>query len=177
MAVLIMYSGGVESTALIQYAISQEVDYTLAHLTHNIKSQNEMTACLGDVHEVVISKPTFDQQFTNPHADIALWLSTAMQIVGRGNFDEVWFGAHSRDNHDKIPMMQSTFRHMMKILKIQCTLNAPLMYMDKIDQYRSLTYDQKRSIVSCNKGINTDPCGHCDKCEEFNQHVVRYITN
>lgn len=177
MNVLIMYSGGVESTALIQHAIKQKVDYTLVHVTHNNSSKNEMASCIDSVYEVVINKPAFDAKFTNPHADISLWLSTAMQVVGRGNFDQVWFGAHSHDNLTKVPIMQSTFRHMMRILRIDCKLKAPLMNMDKYDQYHMLTFEQKQSIVSCKNGINNEQCGQCGKCQEFERYVLRYLGN
>ena len=175
MHALIMYSGGVESTALIQYAKSCDYEYTLAHLTHNVKSQNEMTACSDDVHEIVMLKPTFDKQFTNAHADVSLWLAMAMQLVGRGDFDCVWFGTHVADNHFKVKQMQTSWRAMMKILKLDCALDSPLCDRTKLDQYNMLTSEQKNSIVSCKNGINIDPCGHCDKCQEFETHVLRYI--
>ena len=182
--VLIMFSGGVESTALFQHAINQEYETTLMHATHNNVSHKEFTACRGivhdlapytNLHEVLISKDGFDLEHRGSHPDVAIWMSVAMACVGRGEWDEVWYGNHNKDNQHKVANMEESWYAMMKILKLDTILVSPLRLKSKLDLYNSLSPKTKRSIVYCSvipKGAWNKPCGECGKCQEFKQYVT-----
>ena len=67
--IMILYSGGVESTALVVHALKQEHNITLIHVIHNNKSQKEHTACRGTSYKhfgnlpvlaITIQKNNFD---------------------------------------------------------------------------------------------------------------------
>lgn len=181
--ILIMFSGGVESTALFQHALNLEHDVTLAHVIHNNKSYKELGACKGIVsytpsvklHAIEIRKDTFDVNHINEHRDVSIWLGAAIAIVGRGDFDEVWYGTHSLDNTTKIPDMETSWNSMMGILELDTKLVSPLTLKSKVDQYRMLPSGVKDCIISCAvipKGAWNQPCGKCDKCMEFKQYVT-----
>ena len=182
--VLIMFSGGVESTALLQHAVEQDYDITLVHVTHNNRSHKEMSACRGIVHhlapytklyEVLISKDEFDLDYQKGYRDVSIWLSTAMSIVGRGEWDEVWYGTHSHDGKGKVPDMEQSWNAMMKVLRLDTILTSPLTLISKLNLYKMLPKKIKECIVYCQvipKGAWNKPCGECGKCQEFKQYVT-----
>ena len=184
--VMIMFSGGVESTALVQHGLDQQHNLTLVHITHNNKSDKEFTACKGIVQSmcphtklygVEIRKDSYDEQHINAHRDVSIWLGAAMMIVGRGDFDECWYGNHSLDNVQKVPLMESSWDGMIEILKPKkhTKLLSPLKTKTKLDQYNMLTNEVKQRIVSCAvipKGPWNEPCGECIKCKEFKLYVT-----
>jgi 7-cyano-7-deazaguanine synthase in queuosine biosynthesis len=175
MKVLIMFSGGVESTALIQHALKHDHQFELLHVIHNNSSQNEMTSAsmMGyPVFDLKLIKDSFDETHQGSHRDISLWLAGAMIAVGRDDYDQVWFGAHSRDSGlVRINLMVRLFADMMKILDRKAILSAPLQTFSKRDQHSMLTSHQKSCIVTCKNGKYDAQCGQCDKCKEFQRYV------
>jgi 7-cyano-7-deazaguanine synthase in queuosine biosynthesis len=181
--ILIMFSGGVESTALLQHALDQEHETTLVHVVHNNNTYKELSACKGIVsytpavklHSVELRKDSFDDAFQKQYRDVAIWLGVAIAIVARGDFDEVWYGNHNKDNVSKVPKMETAWYQMMEILELTTLLVSPLRIKSKLDQYQMLTPEVKQCIVSCKaipKGAWNDPCGKCIKCQEFKQYVT-----
>ena len=181
--ILIMFSGGVESTALLQHATDLEHDVSLVHVIHNNKSAKELSACKGIVstfphaklHSVELIKHSFDNLYGNPYRDVATWLGVAIAMVGRADFDEVWYGTHNLDSTGKIADMDIAWYSMMDILELNTRLESPLTTKSKLDQYQMLSSKVKQRIVSCAvipKGVWNEPCGECNKCMEFKHYVT-----
>jgi 7-cyano-7-deazaguanine synthase in queuosine biosynthesis len=174
MKVLIMYSGGVESTALIQLALEQGHEFELLHVIHNNSSQHEMATAkiIGyPVFDLTYSKDSFDKTHIRPHRDVSLWLTGAMIAVGRDDYEQVWYGVNSTDSQKKIPLMERSWDAMMTILDNRTTIHSPLRMFSKRYQYDMLTSHQKSCIVSCRKGRYDAQCGQCVKCMEFQKYV------
>ena len=185
--VLIMYSGGVESSALVQYAIDSEIDFELLHVTHNNKSLKEMSAIKGAVHrnfphallhEAILTKQSFDEEHLRGHRDVSTWLGVAMAMVGRAEFDELWYGTHNKDAQGKIAKMELCWNSMMEIIETKTVIVSPLRTKSKLDQYKMLTPRLRECIISCAvipKGPWNEPCGKCNKCEEFRRYVLERL--
>ena len=175
MKVLIMYSGGVESTALIQHATKWGHNIDLLHVTHNRSSTNEMASAklMGNrLFELQLIKPEIDKHLTDKHKDVVMWMSGAMMVAAKGDYQEVWHGKHSMDpGLPSIPLMTTSWNAMMKILELKTKLLAPLHEYSKRAQYDMLTSYQKSCIVSCRGGNYDAPCNKCVKCQEFKQLV------
>ena len=185
--IMIMYSGGVESTALVVHALKQEHNITLIHVIHNNKSQKEHRACRGTSYKhfgnlpvlaITIQKNNFDLKYGHQHRDVSIWFAVAMMIAGRGAWDEVWYGTHNKDNQDKIPNMEKAWDAMMDIIERKTKIISPLRNKSKLDQYNMLTPEVKECIISCAviaDGARNEPCGECMKCQEFKQLVTNRL--
>ena len=130
------------------------------------------------LHSIELRKDSFDEEFQSAHRDVSVWLGAALAIVGRGKFDEVWYGNHNYDNVAKVPKMETAWYSIMDILELDTKLLSPLRTKSKLHQYNMLTNKTKQRIVSCAvipKGAWNEPCGKCKKCQEFKQYVTNRL--
>lgn len=188
--VMLMYSGGVESTAAACYAIEQGFHLSLVHVIHNTNSKKELSACQMiawkhiskhiKVYPVWFNKNTYDNTFMNAHNDKAIWLGAAIAIAPRGDFDEVWHGMCNEDKtkggNQLMLDMEKGWDEIAKITGIKTKLKpSPLHHMTKLEQYMSLTPKCRDSIIYCAqfpKGPMNSSCGKCGKCREFKKYVT-----
>ena len=185
MKVLIMGSAGVESTRLITHAIENEIQFEVAHVVHNNRSDVEMTQLekmfLGKdvfadnkkiaLYRVDVKKDWFDKNNQRQHRDTACWLPMAMMLAARGAYDQVWFGCHRDDHLNEVQDIFGVFNLMMRSIGKTTTLQAPLMMETKKRQYMNvMSHGMHEHLVWCQYDP-LKPCGECGKCREFNKYV------
>jgi len=178
MNVLIMGSAGVESTRLITHAIENDIQFDVAHVVHNNRSDVEMTQLQKICHDkkiplyrVDVKKDSFDKDNQRQHRDTACWLPPAMMLAARGAYDQVWFGCHRHDHLNEVQDIFGVFNLMMKSIAKTTTLQAPLMMETKKKQYMNvISHGMHEHLVWCQYDP-LKPCGECGKCREFNRYV------
>ena len=104
-----MGSAGVESTRLITHAIENDIQFDVAHVVHNNRSEDEYTQLEKfsldkkiTLYRLEVKKQWFDKNNQRQHRDTACWLPPAMMLAARGAYDQVWFGCHRHDHLNEV---------------------------------------------------------------------------
>lgn len=179
MKVLVLLSGGCESTALLEYGKRKGYDMDAIHASFSVATEEESEPCrkIAKHYGVKLFFPLIDNSEKNKYDgkfrpfDIAFWLPlSAICALTTGDYDEVWFGNHSLDNHMLAGKVQVVFEQMMKMsqFKPKTIIDAPLRGMTKQQQWDSIPKEVQKHVVYCwkNKG---NPCGECKKCVEWKE--------
>ena len=173
-----MGSAGVESTRLITHAIENDIQFDVAHVVHNNRSEDEYTQLEKfsldkkiTLYRLEVKKQWFDKNNQRQHRDTACWLPPAMMLAARGAYDQVWFGCHRHDHLNEVQDIFGVFNLMMRSIQKTTTLQAPCMMETKKEQYDNIvSHGMHEHLVWCNISP-LKPCGDCGKCREFNKYV------
>ena len=187
MRVAILFTGGVESTALIEHALKENITFDLIHIVHNNRSGAENVFCKQiakyydkELFEVSIRKDRFDEQYSRSYRDIVAWLPIAMMATVKGKYNQVWFGNHKGEmDHTDSWSMFDAWNIMVKLRGINDStkLKSPLMELTKVQQYSIIPPIVKKMIVGCehltvDEENNPVFCGYCGKCREWKKYNI-----
>ena len=186
-----MLSGGVESTALVQYGLKKGYEVETVHVVFDNKTLYEGKAArkIAEFYDVPYSEVIIDNgEFNNKYlgiqrADHPWWACGVLICAPVGNYDEVWFGSYLGES---APGAQAPSGAMLILQSADCwsMIRSPLYQRPKIDQWNMLPSTVKSYIVSCIKqykdgktcweAIDNDLRKVCQKCKEWKKwNIVR----
>jgi len=175
--VLILLSGGCESTALLELAKQEGHDVLCVHGSWSNATEEEKGFCTwaAEQYGYPIYYPQIDSNEMAPlkrHValDIAHWLPIASLLsIQLQDIDLVWYGAHMKDDMVALGMIRFTFDILKKFTSSnipKTEIEAPLHRKKKIQQYDMVPEHIRERILFCQRKKDT-PCGICKKCQEW----------
>jgi len=179
MKVLVLLTGGCESTAYLCHAVEEgyEVDALHVSMSNVSDQEGQVSRLICDklgvsYYEMKVDADDFFQYATRTIRDTNYWIFAAVLAAGRMDYDEIWFGIHCDDNLPQVGEVQSIYNLAVKQLggSDYPPLRAPLFNLSKQELYDSIRVDIKPELVYCQVD-KLDPCGQCGKCEEWKQFV------
>lgn len=178
--VLVLLSGGCESTALLEHARQKGHDVIAMHVLFSETSLQEIDTCkeLCKYYDVPLYFPSienkaFNDKYTQKAApyDIVSWiLLAAASAIRAQNIDEVWYGACLSDDLTTIGKLDTLWKLLTAISDkpVYTIIRAPLFRSPKKEQYEMVPIELKKYVVYCWKDRH-NPCGVCKKCVEWKE--------
>lgn len=167
---LILFSGGVESTALVTMADKADVLLTSELPFKTYKSGYDLERCkaiakirghrLVTFHcEMRLNRAKWMHQLN--------WLLMAANLFvnAEEGFDEVWIGLQPQDVKEEFK--QALYERMFAMWDALCPgvkLSAPLRHLTKKMQWDLIPEELRPLVNSC---LLSNDCGQCRKCLEF----------
>lgn len=179
MKALVLLSGGCESSALLEYGKREGHELHAVHVSFSNATLQENDFCkeLCDYYNIPLYFPSIDNSLMNrdhgkynPY-DISRWLPIAALIASTNqDYDEVWYGAHKKDNLPVLGRIEVIFDLLIGLTKQppNTKIKAPLYPYTKLDQYKLVPKELRNKIVYCWEN-KTNPCGKCKKCVEWKE--------
>lgn len=180
MKVLIMLSGGVESTALLHYAKECNYEVECVHVIWNNKTQREANhaARIADYYGVPYSELNmksgeFQGKYHNVARRDSLWWGCGLLTYAPiGGYNEVWYGAHC-DEISPVALGPAGVTLLLRSVNCDTDVKCPMFHMSKVDQWNTLPQEVKKLLVTCNNpGKDGKPCGICEKCIEWKSFAI-----
>lgn len=167
---LILFSGGVESTAMLTQAKHEDILVTVSKTYRNYALGYNQTSI-----EYIASYYNKKIQYTEINIPVdtnsfvhQMWYLQAVAtlwVVKDQDITEVWCGRHSTDLEK--PELRSFIDKMMSIWDYthpNVPFNHPLDHLTKLEQWNLIPNEIKQYVSSCSTGLR---CGNCYKCKEF----------
>lgn len=186
MKVLVCLSGGVESSALVQYGVRNNFTVECIHATWDNKTKYEhyQAKKIAEHYGVPYSNIIMNCEEFNtkgernsvPVKDLARWGAAVLLTAPVVNYNQVWFGSFLGESPPgaKAPAGAEL---IMQSVDCQSEVCSPLYQMKKIDQWKMLDDEVKQLVTSCNNirdelTLAQGPCGYCEKCKEWELHKI-----
>lgn len=175
MSKLIFFSGGVESTALLCYAKSDDIVITMNHWyphevkTYDATSVEKIAAYFGlGINYVDITIPTVPGLYGRDHQTASFTSVAHLWVVKHRSISEVWSGRNSAEAPDPNDLSIFKVREQKVWERVHPNIpyRRPLEHLSKIQQWKLIPDSIKPLIKTC---IYHSNCGHCFKCVEFNK--------
>lgn len=176
--VLVMLSGGCESTSYLCQAVKAGHDVSALHVCFSNHSQQELEACEFICEALNVHLDIFEfgdnpsSSHVNQIQDTWYWLMPAIIEAAKRDVDEVWFGIHGDDNIPQMYEVEDLFSEGLKLTGHypKTSLVAPWWNLSKQELYNRIDVDIRPYIVYCtlNEGM---PCEECGKCREWQKFV------
>lgn len=179
MKVLVLLSGGCESSALLEHGKRGGHELHAVHVSFSNATLQENEFCqeLCNYYDIPLYFPVIDNtQMNNNHGkynpfDIIKWLPMAAIIAATNqDYDEVWYGAHKKDNLPVLGRIEVIFDLLIRFSKQppNTKIKAPLYPYTKLEQYKLVPKELRNKIVYCWEN-KSNPCGKCKKCVEWKE--------
>lgn len=194
---LILFSGGVESTALCTLAnegdillVSDRVNSTEGGIWHESSAHAIANYFNLEIQRFTMSGPKGNRWAHQWHH----LFSVAHIVVSRNSgFTEVWYGANSDFSSQQQQILETSVRQQhqraWQILHPDVALRCPLEQLSKRQQWNLIPDAAKSMVVTCTQIFHyTDKhastptvsfenhvikgCGRCEKCREFEKFVI-----
>ena len=147
MKVLVLLSGGCESSALLEYGKREGHELHAVHVSFSNATLQENNFCkeLCNYYDIPLYFPLIENDLMNKdHGkynpfDISRWLPMAALIASTNqDYNEVWYGAHKKDNLPVLGRIEVIFDLLIGLTKQQpnTKIKAPLYPYTKLDQYK-----------------------------------------
>ena len=181
-SILIMLSGGVESSALLQLAVNNDYIVECVHATWDNKTamEHKQAKEICKIFEVPYSNIILNAEEFNskertlkPIKDSPRWAAALLLTAPVGDYDEIWFGSFLGETTPGATGPAGA-EILLRSAGCNAKVTSPLYQMKKIDQWKMLRPDVRSLITSCNE-IKSDgdlPCGECEKCQEWKLHNI-----
>lgn len=178
--VLVLLSGGCESTALLEHAKQKGHDVIAMHVLFSETSLQEVDSCkeFCKYYDVPLYFPSIENKsFNNKHHkraipyDIISWiLIAASSAIRAQDIAEVWYGACFNDDLTTIGKLDTLWKLLRDVSDkpINTVIRSPLYKFSKIEQYASIPIEIRKHVVYCWKD-RKNPCGECNKCNEWKE--------
>lgn len=171
---LILFSGGVESTALLKYSNPEDVlltiDIEIPGITKSFdkdKIENIAQFYNKKIEYSVVSIPCVSNI---PVHQLYTFILVAGFWVARSNdIKEVWYGLNNTDLDDGKKFFYQKFLDCWNILHPSVSFKFPLENLTKKEQWEMIPDEVKPFIATCSLRTN---CGKCPKCKEFQKYVL-----
>jgi 7-cyano-7-deazaguanine synthase in queuosine biosynthesis len=171
MSRLILFSGGVESTALLTKASKDDIVMTIRdtspndHYTYHPNRIEEIARAFKvKIQYTDLKIPIMKEQFV-----YQLWTFIPIAMMWCSRFPqitEVWYGLNNREP-SPAPIVQESFEKCKKIWSIafpEISLKFPLRHLSKDQQWKMIPKHIQPLISNC---LNNNFCGLCRKCVEL----------
>lgn len=178
---MILFSGGLDSTALLIHALENNLNPILLHIEYNhpaadqeLKAVQKISDqyndfCTLHMHKIIINAEAMKigagqkgSRFV-PGRNL-LFVAIAHNLASLYECDQIWIGC-TKNDYDHYEDCRPEFIYNLNQILKTVVLVAPF-----IDQNRDQIRDQYKSIDfsntwSCYEPIENDsPCGSCDSC-------------
>jgi 7-cyano-7-deazaguanine synthase in queuosine biosynthesis len=169
---LILFSGGVESTALLTIAEKQDILLLSDLPFKNYQTGYDRAKCeqIADYfgNRIVFYECSMPDDGNKWQHQIH-WLMTAahLYVNSRDDITEVWHGRSQDENRKMSSHKVDTYskhEEAWRILNPKIKLFKPLEFLSKKQQWNLIPDDVKPLVNSC---IYNNKCGTCSKCKEF----------
>jgi len=168
---LILFSGGVESTALLTKAKKDDIVMTIRdtspedYYTYHPNRVEEVAKAMNvKIQYTDIKIPIHREDFV-----YQLWTFIPISIMWASRFpsiQEVWYGLNNKEP-STLPVVQDSFDRCVKIWKVafpNVTLKFPLRHLSKEQQWKMIPKHVQPLITTC---LYNTFCGKCRKCLEL----------
>ena len=180
-----MLSGGVESSALLQFAVNNDYIVECIHATWDNKTAYEHRQASKIAKEfdvpysnIIINAEEFNSK-DRPYKsvkDSPRWCSALLMTAPAGDYDEIWFGSFLGES---APGATGPAGAEIILRSVGCNAKvcSPLYQMKKVDQWKMLQPEIRSLVISCNRirdeeSFERGPCGECEKCQEWKLHKI-----
>lgn len=175
---LILFSGGVESTALLTLADKKDLLLTCEIPFKGIPGCLDYTKCraIASMFGNSLIEFKFPIQIQERQWLHQInWFIFACHLVAesRGDISEVWWGMHHDESH-KVKNYSIDRRRALEkcmtawsVLQPTIKFSIPLEFESKDKQWQRIPDDVKKYVNWCS--FNND-CGKCAKCLEFKKY-------
>lgn len=177
--ILVMLSGGVESSALVQNAITNYYDVECLHVVYNEKTRIEGKHArkIADYYKVPYSEmrieaDLFKKYINVRRKDSVWWGCGLLTYTPVGEYNEVWFGMH-RDEVSPNAFGTAGVKLILESVGCDTDVDSPLHMHSKQEQWSFLPDEVRKIVTTCNNpGKNEKPCGKCEKCLEWKSFAI-----
>jgi len=175
---LILFSGGVESTALLTIADKKDLLLICGVPRKNYTYGLDYAKCkkIASVYGNEIMEFDFPNQIDGSKwTNQLMWFvfTSYLIVASRDDINEVWWGMHYNESHRNFNHPIERKKNFERIMTAWYTLHptikfwAPLEFETKTQQWQRIPDDVKKYVSWCN--TNND-CGVCRKCLEFKKY-------
>jgi len=171
MSRLILFSGGVESTAMLTKANRDDIIMTIRdtspddHYTYHPNRIEEIARAMNvKIQYTDLKIPTMKEQFV-----YQLWTFVPVCMMWTSRFPsikEVWYGLNNKEP-SSIPVVQDSFDRCIKMWKVafpEIPLKFPLRHLSKEQQWKMIPKHVQPILTNC---LYNNFCGTCRKCLEL----------
>lgn len=168
---LILFSGGVESTALLTKAKKDDIVMTIRdtspddHYTYHPNRIEEIAKAMNvKIHYTDLKIPIKKEDFV-----YQLWTFIPISIMWASRFPsikEVWYGLNNTEP-SSTPVVQDSFDRCVRMWKTtfpNVSLKFPLRHLSKEQQWQIIPKHVQPLITTC---LYNTFCGNCRKCLEL----------
>lgn len=176
MKILVGFSAGVESTALMHWCLNNGHETIAYHYSNGMRTttlERMMVAAWCREHNVplITSVETFDYGSVDLNDKTILlfsWWPKLVQLATRIDGLDHWACGLNCDE-DTVGQYGETIAipygvAMHSVLKTGASFISPLQHMTKQEQYDTIPAEWRNRLFSCYNGGN---CGKCQKCLEY----------
>lgn len=170
---LILFSGGVESTAMLTKAKKDDIVMAIRdtspdnHYTYHPNRIEEVARAMDvQIQYTDLKIPIHKEDFV-----YQLWTFIPISIMWVSRFPsikEVWYGLNNKEP-SPAPIVQDSFDKCVRMWKIACpdvSLKFPLRHLSKEQQWNMIPKRVQPLISNC---LYNNFCGVCRKCVELKQ--------
>ena len=167
-----MFSGGVESTALLHMLdpakdyigiidLHTEVD-TIPD--HDLDMQSKILSFFGFKNVCICNMNMNYVEGMGGGDTSSQYQPFAELLVAKlPNVTELWWGCHNEDSHDEAKW--SRFRQAWKLMHPHCAVLQPLQHLSKKEQWDLIDDNIKEYVVSCYQH-HPEIKGNCKMCAD-----------
>lgn len=167
---LILFSGGVESTAMLNLAgpndiiLSVDMPYAVG-VSYSETNAEKIVNMLG--FELTKAKVSINHPIKSFAHQINLLMPIAnFMCLADPEITEIWFG---RGKQDERHPQAETYLQAWRVLQPNVPWNYPLISFSKKEIWESIPDDIRPYVNSC---IFQTNCGQCPKCKEFEERII-----
>jgi hypothetical protein len=177
MSRLIFFSGGVESTALLNQADPMEdvlitilPTFPRDMITSKLESAQAIAEQFGfTVNYAQIQLPVEPEPYNFVH-QVRTFFSVANLWVAKDlRITELWFGRCLEDVSP--PSRPANIIPAWNLLYSNIPWSRPLENVSKWDQWQSIPVDVRSMVSSC---VTYNNCGKCYKCQEVQKLIIQH---
>lgn len=169
---LILFSGGVESTALLSKVSSNDLIITVKQpYANSLETYSEHGTKILKYYALerefisfnIPSKPLFVHQ-------LKYFIPIASLIWQTVPFKEIWIGRNVEDKTQEVLELVDILQTGLNSLAPGVIINHPLDYLTKQEQWNIIPKELRPLVISC---IYKNKCGRCYKCKEKNSLILQ----
>lgn len=174
MSRLILFSGGVESTALLTLSTPDDIAFVAKPfndannyvVTYKQSSVEAIASFYGlQPHYAVYKMPEVDRQKKKYIHQMIAFIGIAHMMVNQySDITEVWCGRNCDEPSPAIALMIEQHMAAWAILNPTIPFLHPLDHLSKVEQMALIPKEIRHHISSC---VTHNNCGHCFKCKEY----------
>lgn len=200
-SILIPFSAGVESTAVLNYAVSKYGNKevvtiaTVIHDEHGIYPEDEVQLYFARQSALFYGVPLLEIHHHMPiHLKrmpgwgIMVWMPDCLlTVLANPNIKHVWYGLNQYENskpgvNPRVALQRRYFFDGLKAFERVCELEPPLKHLPKWEQYINIPEPVKKWVWTCDFPSKNDKkvyvaCGECGKCKEFEFFVTKPLNH
>ena len=174
---LILFSGGVESTALLSIAEKEDLLLVCEFPFKKYQTGYDLEKCqkLADHYGnqlLVYQCEMPDDGEKWVHQIHWLMFAAHLYINSRPDITSVWYGKTSEESIRFTEQKNAIYKKhedAWSILNPTVKFQRPLMFLSKKQQWKMIPDEIKSLVNSC---VYNNDCGKCHKCKEFKRDVL-----